>query len=173
MAPLAVHPWAFKQAMRTLVGGVTIIAARTPGGEYAGLTATAVTSLSAEPPSLIVCLNRSASLAPVITEGTLFSVNILTAEQEEAARTFGGMTGARGAARFVAGNWHRGDAEVPFLVDARASLECRAVEVLARYTHNIVIANVVDIRLARPGEPALASEDGIIIPFGGRAAGRA
>jgi flavin reductase (DIM6/NTAB) family NADH-FMN oxidoreductase RutF len=163
MAESAVHPWAFKQAMRTLVGGVTVIAARS-GESYLGITATAVCSLSAEPPSLLVCINRSASLATPMRAGLRFSVNILGAGHEHTASMFAGMTGARGQARFASGSWHRSENDVPFLVDARSSLECEAVEVLERYTHLIVIGNVIAIRVADTSEPALASAGGAMAP---------
>lgn len=143
----------FKQGMRSLVGAVTVIAIQGHEGTVAGLTATAVCSLSAEPPSLLVCVNRSASLAPALRHGAEFSVNVLTEAQKDVAQAFGGQS-IRGPARFAFGDWRRSELDVPLLSGARVSFECSVGEVMDYGSHHVVIGRVIDVHFgdteARP-----------------------
>jgi flavin reductase len=151
---------AFRRGMRALPGAVCVVAANGPDGAPIGLTATAVTSLSADPPSLLVCVNRNASIAAALTAGAQFSVNLLAAGQQEVAEAFGGQRIARGVARFAFGGWYRSDAEVPLLSGANAAFECEVVELHDFATHHVVIGGVLDVRLADPLAPALIYHDG-------------
>ena len=129
----------FKAAMRRLVSTVTIVTNRDPRtGQRSGMTATAVTSLSADPPALLVCVNRSASMHPSLAIGSRFCVNILGEPHEELARSFGGQT--EPGFRFEAGQWS-GD-EVPFLADAVATVFCQVDQLIDYATHSIVIGRV-------------------------------
>jgi flavin reductase (DIM6/NTAB) family NADH-FMN oxidoreductase RutF len=143
----------FRQAMRQFASGVCIV---THGaGEYrAGLTATSVSSLSAEPPALIVCVNRSASLYARLGSGDLFGVNVLAAHHTEIADRFAGRGGVTGAARFAEGRWIETPDGVSLLADAIAAFECEVEDIIERHSHAILIGRV---RLAapRPAEGAL------------------
>jgi len=151
---------AFRRGMRALPGAVFVVAANGPDGAPVGLTATAVTSLSADPPSLLVCVNRSASIAAALTAGAHFSVNLLAAGQQEIAEAFGGQRIARGVARFAYGGWLRSDAEVPILAGANATFECVVAELRDFATHHVVIGTIHDVRLADPAAPALIYHHG-------------
>ena len=151
----------FKLGMRTLVSGVSIITAHGPGGAPLGLTATSVSSLSADPPSLLVCVNRQKEIAAALVPGASFAVNVLTDTQVMIAQSFGGQLSARGADRFAHGTWHRSaDGEVPLLLGCRAAFECRVSHVHDWETHHIVIGSVVDVHFFAPNEPPLAYCDG-------------
>ena len=150
----------FKQGMRSLVGAVTVVAVQGHEGTSAGLTATAVCSLSADPPSLLVCVNRTASLAPALKEGAEFSVNVLADEQMDVARAFGGQLAVRGTGRFIYGQWVRSEHDVPLLVGARVSFECVVAKVMDWGSHHIVIGQVGDVHLGPPGSRALVYGDG-------------
>lgn len=151
---------AFKQGMRALPGAVSVVAANGPDGAPIGLTATAVTSLSADPPSLLICVNRNSTIAAALKRGDRFSVNLLAQGQEEVAQAFGGQRVARGVARFAFGGWVRSEEEVPLLLGANVSFECLVVEVTDWATHHIVIGEVSDLRLAHPMRPPLIYHDG-------------
>ncbi len=86
---------AFRRGMRALPGAVCVIAANGVDGAPIGLTATSVTSLSADPPSLLVCVNRGAQIAAALSAGAHFSVNLLAAGQQEVAEAFGGQRVAK------------------------------------------------------------------------------
>ncbi len=151
---------AFKQGMRALAASVHVIAANGPDGMPIGLTATAVTSLSADPPSLLVCVNQSASIAPALREGQYFSVNLLSAKQQEVAQAFGGQRVAKGKARFVFGGWFRSEHETPLLAEANVAFECVVSQITTFATHAIIIGSVIDVRAAHPIGPALVYFDG-------------
>ena len=131
----------FLAGMRRLAGGVTIVTARL-GDLRAGMTATSVCSLTAEPPQLLVCVHRDADAYGLILESGYFAVNVLTREQQDLADHFGGRDRSHGPTRFSAGHWVDGATGVPVLVDAGATFECRLIETLAASTHSIFIGEV-------------------------------
>ncbi|MET0606623.1 MAG: flavin reductase family protein, partial [Beijerinckiaceae bacterium] len=120
----------FKEGMRALVGAVAVAVAQEADGCPAGLTATAVCSLSVEPPSLLICVNRSSTIAQALREGEPFSVNVLAEDQLDIAQAFGGQKPAKGSARFAYGSWIRSAHDVPLLMDARVSFECVVEKVM-------------------------------------------
>jgi flavin reductase (DIM6/NTAB) family NADH-FMN oxidoreductase RutF len=133
----------YRVAMRAFATGVAIIACGR-GAQRAGCVATAVASLSLDPPSLIVNLQRDGSTYRRLKESDAFSVNFLKSEQEPLAQRFAG--GAPSAERFSEGAWIEGATGAPALADALATLDCRIVEILERYTHAIVIGRVAAAR---------------------------
>jgi flavin reductase (DIM6/NTAB) family NADH-FMN oxidoreductase RutF len=150
----------FKQGMRALVGGVTVIATQDAMGVYLGLTATSVTSLSANPPSILLCVNRSSPMAEALRTGVLFSANVLAANQVDVAQAFGGQRTVRGMGRFAYGSWFRSSHDVPLLGGARVNLECVAAESMDWATHKVVISRVCDIHFTHPAAKPLVYHDG-------------
>jgi flavin reductase (DIM6/NTAB) family NADH-FMN oxidoreductase RutF len=143
----------FRQAMRQLASGVSVV---THGaGEFRnGLTATSVASLSAAPPSLIVCINRGSSLYAGLGAGDLVGVNVLAAHHAEIADRFAGRSGIKGVERFAEGRWIATPDGVSLLADAIAAFECEIEDIVERHSHAILIGRV---RLAcpKPAEGAL------------------
>ncbi|MBN9062732.1 MAG: hypothetical protein BGP06_15855 [Rhizobiales bacterium 65-9] len=156
----------FKQGMRALVGAVSVVAVQDANGFSAGLTATAVCSLSADPPSLLVCVNRSSTIAPGLKQDDAFSVNVLAEDQIEVAQAFGGQKTVQGPARFIYGSWARSAHDTPLLVGARVSFECVVEKVMDYATHHIVIGRVTDVHLRHPSPKALLYGDGRYISAG-------
>ena len=151
----------FRQGMRALVGGVTVVGALDSAGTPVGLTATAVTSLSSEPPSLLVCVNRQTTLAAALCAESIFSVNVLAADQSEISKAFGGQLGIHGPERFAYGDWRRAhDSGVPLLSGCRVSFECRVAHVHDWATHHVVIGSVLAIHFFKPEAKPLAYCDG-------------
>jgi flavin reductase (DIM6/NTAB) family NADH-FMN oxidoreductase RutF len=144
----------FRNAMRRLTGGVSVITAGR-GRDISGMTVTSVSSLSLEPPALIVSVNRSASSWPLIRRHGLFGVNILNAGQIDVAERFTGKGGLKGAERFAGADWFTRASGVPLLASALAAIECEVEEAIERHSHVIVIGRVLDIRLS-PRSAALA-----------------
>jgi flavin reductase (NADH) len=113
----------FKHAMRRLAAGVTIVT--TAGGDgRAGLTATAVCSLSADPARLLVCVNRDAAPNAAIAASGRFCVNVLALRHRALALRFAGATGVAGDDRFARGKWGKAATGAPVLLDALASFDC-------------------------------------------------
>jgi len=136
----------FRAAMRHLAGGVSIITSGR-GADRAGLTATSVSSLSVEPASLIVCINRSSSMIPVLRASGSFGVNILAAGHRDLADRFAGRHGVSGAARYAGADWIELVTGAPLLADALAAIDCKVDSVIDWNTHALVIGRVEAVRL--------------------------
>jgi flavin reductase (DIM6/NTAB) family NADH-FMN oxidoreductase RutF len=137
----------FRGAMRHLTGGVSVITVGR-GSDISGLTVTSVSSLSVEPPSLIVSVNRAASSWPLLKRYGHFGVNILTADQIDIAERFTGKGGLNGAARFAGAEWTTRASGVPLLVGALAAIDCEVEDIVERHSHAIVIGRVRDLQLS-------------------------
>ncbi|AOO82608.1 flavin reductase family protein [Bosea vaviloviae] len=145
--PADIEAVAFKSVMRNVAGAVSIVTA-TQGGARAGLTATSLTALSAEPPTVIVCVNRTASAWPTIERAGHFAINVLAARHQSIADRFAGRGGFKGDARFGEGDWTRLVTGAPVLEGALAILDCETEEAIERHSHTILIGRVKAIREA-------------------------
>jgi flavin reductase (DIM6/NTAB) family NADH-FMN oxidoreductase RutF len=131
----------FRGAMRQLTGGVSVITAGR-GRDISGMTVTSVSSLSVDPPTLIVSINRGASSWPLLKRYGVFGVNILTSDQIDIAERFAGKDGLKGAQRFAGAEWTTRVSGVPLLVGALAAIDCEVEEIVERHSHAIVIGRV-------------------------------
>jgi hypothetical protein len=104
--PQTALPATFKDAMRHLVGGVSVITAGA-GEARTGLTVTSAISLSLDPPTMLVCVNRNASAWPVIQRERHYCVTILDARHQHIADRFVGRGGVKGVARYDGARWRR------------------------------------------------------------------
>jgi flavin reductase (DIM6/NTAB) family NADH-FMN oxidoreductase RutF len=145
---------AFRTAMRQLASGVSIIAAGRDH-EWTGITATSVSSLSLEPPTILACVNRSSSLAPFLQRYWHFSINILSSSQREIANRFAGRGGIQGRDRFRSGNWQTSTTGAPILADALASIDCKLEEIIERHSHLIVLGHPLAIRTSSTSDALL------------------
>ena len=145
MTEIPVSSADFRGAMRHLTGGVSVITAGR-GKDITGMTVTSVTSLSVEPPTLLVSINRDASSFPLIKRHGAFGVNILNADQLDVAERFAGKGGLKGADRFKGANWVTAVSGVPLLVGALSAFDCEVEEIMERHSHGIVIGRVREIK---------------------------
>jgi flavin reductase (DIM6/NTAB) family NADH-FMN oxidoreductase RutF len=153
----------FRRAMRHLVGGVNIITVGR-GRDITGMTVTSVASLSVDPPSLIVSINRSASSWPLLKRNGFFGVNILNADQIDLAERFAGKGGVTGADRFAGTEWITRVSGAPLLADALAAIDCEVEHIVERHSHAIVIGRPLDIQLSQQ-TAALAYWQGQYVPM--------
>lgn len=137
----------FRGAMRQLTGGVSVITAGR-GKDISGMTVTSVSSLSVEPATLIVSINREASSWPLVKRHGFFGVNILASDQIDIAERFTGKGGLKGAARFAGAEWVTRVSGVPLLVGALAAIDCEVEDIIERHSHAIVIGRVLDLQLS-------------------------
>lgn len=140
----------FKQAMRRLAASVSVVTC-SQGERWFGLTATAVTSLCAEPASILVCINNASSVLPALNTSRRFCVNQLSSAQHGISSNFGGRL--NGAERFSEGQWLEAESGVPFLAGAQANLFCELEQCVAYGTHQIVIGRVVDVQFSETVAP--------------------
>lgn len=132
----------FRHAMSRLGAAVNIITTDGPAGR-AGFTASAVCSVTDEPPTLLVCLNRSASVYQTFKGNGVLCVNVLGTGHQEISNLFGGKTPMD--ERFAAGQWSVGPSGSPLLEDASVSFDCRLSQITEVGTHDILICEVRSI----------------------------
>lgn len=133
----------YRDSMRSVAAAVTIITARHEM-QQAGLTATAVVSVTAEPPRLAVFINKNVVAANVIMKSGALCVNVLTRYQEEVAKAFAGMIeGVHGDARFGYGTWKSMVTAAPALEDALVNFDCRIVKRYDESTHHVFVCDVL------------------------------
>ena len=137
----------FRGAMRHLTGGVSVITAGR-GREISGMTVTSVSSLSVDPPALIVSINREASSWLLLKRYGGFGVNILTSDQIDITERFTGKDGLKGADRFAGAEWATRASGSPLLVDALAAIDCEVEDIIERHSHAIVIGRVLDVMVS-------------------------
>jgi flavin reductase len=130
----------FRHAMTRFASGITAITTR-ENGLPSGLIATSVCSLSAEPATMLVCVNKSASAHDVILRTKTFAVNLLSADQMSVAERF---MASRGPDRFDPAQWEDGAAGSPVLTSAVVVFDCRLIAIHDGFTHSILVGQIAD-----------------------------
>ena len=143
---------AYREAMRRFAATVSIISCASDGSRY-GMSATAITSLSVDPPSLLVCVHKSAATHRVLSRGGRFCVNVLRSHHSALSQAFSGKY--RGQDRFRLGDWRETEDGLPFLSDAQANLFCEVARIMDYATHAIFIARVYFVRAQEAVDPLL------------------
>ena len=148
---------AFRKAMRHMASSVCVISTRSPDGRRAAMTATSPTSLSLDPPAMLVCIHRHTAFSQSLGASQNFCINILGAHQIDIAKACGG--GQVGDDKFKHGQWIESDNGLPILEDTLAVIGCRFEHATPYGTHDIIIGKVSDVRLS-PDVQALIYADG-------------
>lgn len=147
----SISPDEFKQGMRHLAAVVNIISVMVKD-EPRGMLATAVCSACAEPPTLLVCINRNSKTHEGICEGGHFCVSMLDEQQFETAWRF--MTSSA-TERFRAGEWDTLSTGAPAIRSALVNFDCKVESSVDVGTHSIYFGRVVAIRRAENGLPLM------------------
>jgi flavin reductase (DIM6/NTAB) family NADH-FMN oxidoreductase RutF/DNA-binding GntR family transcriptional regulator len=142
-----IDPVAFRHVVGHLASGVTILTTAVGEARF-GMTASSVTSLSADPPMMLACINNAVPTADAVAGAGAYVVNILGEHQGELARQF--ATASSDKYRNVA--VHRGDLGLPMLTEALAHIECEVAEKVVGGTHTIFLGRVVSAT-AGAGQP--------------------
>ena len=144
-----------RAGMRRIAQGVSVVSLVDEQGERAAMTASSVTSVSAEPPSMLVCVHRDASLHASLSASRPFCINALASDMDAIATLCAG--GATGDERFAVGNWESdADTGLPFLPGALANFFCTPDSALQYGTHLICVGRVDAVRVCRDdGSPLL------------------
>lgn len=142
--------------MRRLASGVAIVAARGKDAPV-GMAATSITSLTMDPPAVLVCVNRTAGIHACLSPGCAISINLLSRHQRDISAAFGGAVPRED--RFAVGVWSDDLHGLPILDEAQANLSCTIDSITPYGTHSIVIACVGSVRLSEKVEP-LIFQDG-------------
>ncbi len=152
-------PDLFRAAMRRLAASVSIVVAKGDRGPV-GMAATSITSLTIDPPAILVCVNRTTSLHALLEPTAPLSVNLLSKAQKEVSAAFGGRMPHD--ERFTIGAWETGTNGLPKLLGAQANLGCVIDAMLAYGTHSIVIARVIDVKISDIVEPLIYQDGGYL-----------
>jgi len=128
-----------REVMSSYPTGVTIVAACDATGAPYGLTVNSFSSLSLDPPLVLVCIGRSSSCHDRLSTASHFAVNMLSSEQGPLARRFADDPPE---GRFHGVKWVRGDSGVPRLDGTVAHLECARYEVMTVGEHSILVGRV-------------------------------
>ena len=139
----------FRQAMGHFASGVTVVTTASAGELY-GMTVSSFSSLSLNPPLILICIDKSVPSHDMIRDAGCFVVNILEERQEHLSRRFA----TTGADKFKGVAWHSGKLGLPVLANTLAAIECRMRDALDGGDHTIFIGEVVDAEV-REGAPLL------------------
>ena len=142
----------FRAAMRGHGSTVTLITTRLDGQDK-GITATAMMSLSMEPPSIAVAINKASSLYPPLKQRGELCVNILKADQKSYSDAFFKMP--QGEARFASPGWEISPSDLPYLKFAQANLFCRVTDSIEFGSHILFIAEVQNVVCSNGADPLL------------------
>jgi flavin reductase len=132
----------YRNAMARLGAAVNIVTTDGISGR-AGFTASAVCSITDSPPTLLVCLNRSASVYDHFKYNKQLCVNTLSSKQESLSSLFGGKTPME--ERFSSAEWTTSITSSPILVGAIASFDCEIVKVISVSTHDVLVCEAKSI----------------------------
>jgi len=142
----------FKKALQLWASGVTVVTTSSQKFGVQGMTVTAFTSVSVDPPQILVCINESADTGVGIHESQSFAVNVLNSDQQDLSNQFAG--GSSQLQRFENTDWKAGITGAPLLTNSLMSLDCKVVEKVFAGTHWIIIGEVQEC-VCRSGEPLL------------------
>jgi 3-hydroxy-9,10-secoandrosta-1,3,5(10)-triene-9,17-dione monooxygenase reductase component len=131
----------FRLVMGHFVTGVTVISAL-DGERPLGITVNALSSVSLDPPLVMVALDRRRFLTPVVRAAGRYAVNILSEQQQALSDCFAGAPVEPGREAFCGAPWHPGKTGLPIIEGAIASLECTVVETFSAGDHDLFIGRV-------------------------------
>jgi flavin reductase (DIM6/NTAB) family NADH-FMN oxidoreductase RutF len=145
----------FRAALRHFPAGVTVVTTRDGHGAPCGLTASAFTSVSLEPPLVLVCIDHAATSYPAFQACGWFAINMLGKSQEHLSRRFAASI----PDKFVGIGYREGRGGLPVLEDVVAALECRVVQKYPSGDHTIFVGQVEGASVAA-GPPLLYFQGG-------------
>ena len=149
---------AFTNAMRRAVSGVSIVTTSGDFGRY-GLTVSSMTSVSAEPPMLLVCVNRNSIAHDAIARNHRFAVNVLSARQQNLAASFAGSDLYGPAYDLSSSEWTDSACGLPQAVNTAAFFECELDTAVTAGTHSIFIGRVTQALAADETPLAYANRE--------------
>ena len=145
--PEPVPAAAFIEGMRGAVTGVNIVTTDGAAGRF-GITVSAFSSVSAEPPMVLVCINRSSPVSEALAVNGRFAVNVLSTSQQSLADTFAGRPDSSAPYDFGTARWNASATGAPILSGAVAGFDCALATTVDAGTHRIFIGTVVGVATA-------------------------
>lgn len=150
----AIDPKTYRDAMAQIAEAVHVVTTDGPHGRR-GLTATAFTSVSDRPATVLVCVNRSKEGNALFLKNGVFAVSTLASSQQPVADMFSGLGGHAVEERFAIGEWETGETGAPMLKGCLASFDCRISESVDVATHHVLFGRVTGIRIGDSLSPLI------------------
>jgi cob(II)yrinic acid a,c-diamide reductase len=150
----AVEPRLYREAMSRYAGAVQVVTTDGPYGRR-GTTAIAACSVSDDPPTVLVCLNRLKPENDLFAQNGVFALNTLAMAQRPIADAFSGLTKLSQDERFALGEWETLSSGAPVLLGTEASFDCHIVEAKDFETHRILFGKVTGIRIGDSLQPLI------------------
>ncbi|TYC65322.1 flavin reductase [Stappia sp. BW2] len=144
----------FREAMSRIATAVHVVTTDGPGGRI-GATVSAACSVSDEPASILVCLNKKTRIHAAVLENRRFCLNTLSDDHEAISDAFAGRDKLEMPQRFEKGAWTTLATGCPALDSARLSVDCEVYSVTEMGTHSIIVGTVIDLRMTDPGKSLL------------------
>lgn len=138
---MAVTKDEFRGALSRFISGVTVVTTLGKDNRPAGITVSAFSSVSLEPPLILACIDKRASVHGCLTDGARFAVNILSEDQQNVSRLFA----SKDEDRFAGAPYKWGVSGAPLLEGALACIECRVVHAYPGGDHTIIVGEVESI----------------------------
>lgn len=138
-----------RQAYSRLAAGTSVVTMIAPDGTKIGLTVSAVTSVSIEPPLMLVCINSKSRAISALESGVPFVINLLSRSQE----TVGMQFASREADKFASIAHYATDTGALYLSETLANIECIPHEIVPAGDHFVVIGHVVDVQIGNDAPP--------------------
>lgn len=145
----------FRNAMASCAAGVHVITTDGVAGRY-GITMTAVSSITDDPPTVVLCINRQAAIVPILMANGELCINVLSSQQQDVAEHFAGITRLSPEERFAYHIWHRGSTGQLEVEGALAHLHGKIVAQHDVGTHHVFYVEIGEISINQSEEnPAL------------------
>ena len=152
---MSIDPKLFRTVLGRFASGITVITVVDAAGRDHGMTVSAFSSVSLDPPLVLVCIDNDATMAPVMDQATTFAVNILSEEQTALSQRFA----SRIDDRFAEVACTHGAHGTALLDGALATLECRVVQRIPAGDH-VIVLGAVEQAAAHEGAPLLYFRSG-------------
>lgn len=137
----AIEPDVFRRVMGHFVTGVTVVSAL-DDDRPSGITVNALSSVSLDPPLVMVALDQRRFLTPIVRAAGRYAVNVLSEDQQALSDCFAGAPVEPGRDAFCGASWHAGETGLPLIDGAIATLECTVVETFSAGDHDLFIGRV-------------------------------
>ena len=141
----------FREAMSRIAAAVHVVTTDGPAGRI-GATVSASCSVSDDPASILICLNRQTRIHAAVLKNRCFCLNTLTDGHEEISDAFAGRDNLEMPDRFAKSQWTNLATGCPALDSARLSVDCEVFSVTEMGTHSIIVGTVADLRMTDPGK---------------------
>lgn len=156
-----IDPKAFWRAIGNRATGSTVVTAAGPDGP-AGFLGLSATHVCAEPPLMLVSIDRRTAALQAVLSARHFALNFLSHEAQAMAETFGGKGERKGADRFETGQWGTLTTGAPVLLVAVGAIDCVLEETMERHGIVIAIGRVVDVMQGPAAHPLIHFRGGYL-----------